>query len=60
MLRRQVWMADNDGFDQIVKNSRRVLGLNTQSENHSYVEQFTKQCNVMFAYGTYVLEGETD
>ena len=60
MLRRQVWMTDNDEFDHIVKNSRRVFELNTQSENHSYVEKFTKQFNVMFAYGTYALEGETD
>ena len=56
-LRRQVWMADDDEFDYIVKNSRRVLGLNPQYENHQYVEKFTKQCNVMFVYGTYALEG---
>ena len=42
-LRRQVWMADDDEFDYIVKNSRRVLGLNPQYENHQYVEKFTKQ-----------------
>ena len=59
MLRRQVWMAD-DEFDYIVKNSQRVLGLNIQYENHRYVEEFTKQCNVMFIYGTYALEGEAD
>ena len=44
----------------IVKNSRRVLRLNAQYENHPYVEEFTKQCNVMFIYGTYVLEGEAN
>ena len=55
MLRREVWMVDNDEFDYIVKNSQR-----TQYENHPYVEEFTKQCNVMFVYGTYVLEGEAD
>ena len=58
MLRRQVWMADDDEFDHIVKNSQRVLRLNDQYENHPYVEEFTKECNVMFVYGTYVLEGE--
>ena len=60
MLRRQVWMADDDEFDHIVKNSQRVLRLNDQYENHPYVEEFTKECNVMFVYGTYVLEGEAD
>ena len=60
MLRRQVWMADDDEFDHIVKNSQRVLRLNDQYENHPYVEEFTKECNVMFVYRTYVLEGEAD
>ena len=53
-------MADDDKFDHIVKNSQRVLRLNDQYENHPYVEEFTKRCSVMFAYGTYVLEGEAD
>ena len=60
MLRRQVWMADDDEFDHIVKNSQRVLRLNDQYENHPYVEEFTKGCNVVFVYGTYVLDGEVD
>ena len=60
MLKRQVWMADDDEFDHIVKNSQRVLKLNDQYENHSYAEEFTKECNVMFIYGTYVIEGEAD
>ena len=60
MLKRQVWMADDDAFDDIVKNSQRVLRLNNQYENHLYVEGFTKECNVMLLYGTYVLEGEAD
>ena len=59
MLRRQVWMAD-DEFDYIIKSLQRVLGLSVQYENHQYVEEFTKQCNVMFIYGTYTLEGEGD
>ena len=53
-------MADDDKFDHIVKNSQRVLRLNDQYENYPYVEEFTKRCSVMFAYGTYVLEGEVD
>ena len=60
MLKRQMWMADDDEFDHIVKNSQRVLRLNDQYENHSYVEEFTKQCNFMYVYETYILEGEVD
>ena len=60
MLRQQAWMADDDEFHYIFKNSQRVLGLNAQYENHPYVEEFSKQCNVMFIYGTYVLKGEAD
>ena len=59
MLRQQVW-TDDDEFDYIVKNSRRVLGLSTQYESHTYVQEFTKQCSVMLVYGTYSLEGEAD
>ena len=60
MLKRQVWMADDDEFDHIVKNSQRVLKLSDQYENHTYAEEFTKECNIMFIYGTCVLEGEAD
>ena len=60
VLKRQVWIADDDEFDHIVKNSQRVLTLNDQYENHPYVEEFAKQHNVMFVYGTYVLDGEVD
>ena len=57
MLKRQVWIADDDEFDHIVKNPQRVLKLNARYENHRYVEEFTNECNVMFVYETYVLEG---
>ena len=50
ILSRQVWMADDDEFDYIVKNSQRVLKLSAQYENHPYVEEFTKECNVMFVF----------
>ena len=53
-------MAGDDEFDHILENSQRVLKLNAQYENHPYVEEFTKQCSVMFIYGTYILEGEAD
>ena len=60
MLKRQVWMADDDEFNHIVKNSHKVLRLNDQYENHPHTEEFTIGRNVMFVYGTYVLEGEAD
>ena len=60
MLKRQVYMADDDEFDHIVKNSQRVLKLNAQYENHPYTEEFTKERSVMFVYRTYVLEGKVD
>ena len=60
MLKRQVWMAGNDEFEYIVKNSQRLLGLNDQYENYPYVEEFTNGGNVMFVYGRYVLEEEAD
>ena len=60
MLRRQLWIADDDEFDHILENSQRVLKLNAQYENHPYVEDFPKECSVIFIYGTYVLEGEAD
>ena len=60
VVKRQAWMADDNEFDHIVKNSQRALGLSVQYENHPHIEEFTKQCNVMFIYGTYVLEGEAD
>ena len=47
-------------YNHIVENSQRILKLNAQYENHSYVEEFTKERSVMFVYGTYVLEGEAD
>ena len=55
MLKKQVWMANDDEIDHIVKNSQRVHRLNDQYENHPNVEEFTKGCNVMFVYETYLL-----
>ena len=60
MLRRQVWMADDDEFNYIVKNTQRVLNLNAQYENHPYVEEFATECSVMFVYRKYLLEEEAD
>ena len=51
-------MTDDNELDHILENSQRVLGLSAQYENQQYVEEFTKQCNIMFIYETYALEGE--
>ena len=53
-------MADDNEFDHIVKNSQSVLKSNDKYENHPYFEECTKYCSVIFVYGTYALEGETD
>ena len=50
----------DDEFEYVVKISQRVLKLNAQYENDSYTEEFTKRRSGMFAYRTYVLEGEAD
>ena len=60
MLKRQMWMTDDDEFNHILENLQGVLGLNDQYENHPYVEEFPKERSVMFVYGTYFLEGEAD
>ena len=60
MLKRQVWMADDDEFHHIFKNPQRMLRLSDQYENHLYVEEFKQECNAMFVYGTYVSEEEAD
>ena len=43
MLKRQVWMADGDEFEYIVKNSQRVLRLNNQYEYHPYFPRIYKR-----------------
>ena len=50
MLRRQVWMVDDDEFDHIVKNLQRVLKLNAQYEHHPYVEE-SSIWNILFRRG---------
>ena len=60
MLNRQAWMTDDDQFDHVVKSWQRGLRLNDQYENHPYVDKFTKERNVLFVYGRYVLEEEVD
>ena len=47
MLKRQVWKTDDDEFEDMVKNSQRVLKLNAQYENHPYTKKFTKARSVV-------------
>ena len=35
MLKRKVWMADDDEFEHVVKNSQRVIRLNDQYQKSS-------------------------
>ena len=53
-------MKNSDEFDYILTNLQRALKLSTQYENYPYIEEFTKECNFVFIYITYVLKGETD
>ena len=53
-------MTDDDEFGRILENLQRILKLNAQYENHLYVEEFTKECSVIFLNRTYVVEGEAD
>ena len=53
-------MTDDDEFGRILENLQRILKLNAQYENHLYVEEFTKECSVIFLYRTYIVEGEAD
>ena len=53
-------MTDDDEFGRILENLQRILKLNAEYENHLYVEEFTKECSVIFLYRTYVVEGEAD
>ena len=60
MLKRQVWLVDDDEFDHTLENSQRVLRLNAQFENHPHIKEFTKEYNDMLINGTYILEGQAD
>ena len=53
-------MTDDDEFGRILENLQRIFKLNAEYENHLYVEEFTKECSVIFLYRTYVVEGEAD
>ena len=54
------WIENNDELDRINIKAPRVLNLRAQCENHPYAEEFTKEHNAAFTYGTYVLEGDVN
>ena len=51
-------LENNTEFDHIITKLQTALKLCVQYENHTYVEEFTKECNVVFIYRIYILEGE--
>ena len=53
-------MKNNNEFDHIITNAKRVLKLSAQYEIHTYVQEFTKEFHVVFIYKIYVLEGEVN
>ena len=53
-------MVDDIEYEH-VKNKVNILSELTQKrKNHIYVDEFLKEWNVIFARGTYALEGEID
>ena len=60
LVKRQPWMADEDEFSNIKSKITEVKRLTSKRKDHPYVDEFMKECMVMFAYGTYVSEGEID
>ena len=60
LLKKQYWMVDDVEYEH-VKNKVNILSELTQKrKNHIYVDEFLKEWNVIFARGTYALEGEID
>ena len=53
-------MENNNDFDHIITNAQRVLELSAQYKTHTFNEEFTKECHLVFIYKLYVLEGEED
>lgn len=45
-----------DGPDKAFLREELMHKLGAQYENHSYVKELTNQCNVVFIYGTYVVD----
>ena len=60
MLKKQLWMADEDEFSYMKSRITEVKKLRSKYKNHSYVEDFMRDWKVIFSYGTYALEGEID
>lgn len=58
MLILQGCTEDNIEFDHTIANGQKILKLNAQYYQHSCLEEFTKEINVVFIHGTYVLDGK--
>ena len=44
-----MFMKSTSELDHIITNAQRVLKLKTQYENHPYIEEFKKECSIVFA-----------
>lgn len=58
MLILQGCTEDNIEFDHTIANGQKILKLNAQYYQYSCLEEFTKEINVVFIHGTYVLDGK--
>ena len=53
-------MKNKDELDHIMTNTPRVLQLSTEYENHSHVEEFKKECNVVLICRIYISDGKAN
>ena len=51
-------MSDDAEYSHVLHKISGVSNLTREQKNHKYVEEFLVQWNIIFAYGTYLLEGE--
>ena len=58
LLKKQYWMANEDEFCNIKAKITNVQQLTEKYRNYAYTEKFREECEVLFSYATYILEGE--
>ena len=51
-------MSDDTEYRHVLHKISGVSNLTRERKNHKYVEEFLNQWNIIFAYGTYLFEGE--
>ena len=57
LLKRQLWMADEDEFSHVKFRIIEVKSLASKKyKNYPYVEEFMRDWKVIFSYGIYMLE----